>query len=107
MKLPRLNPYYKASLVLVAAAVILVAVAVLTDRRDLTSAALVISAMTCVITGIFLATFSSTEPLDIRYMSLLPVQGCINLCSSSRSPGMMVHLWKGTRLWPTPTLPVW
>jgi hypothetical protein len=80
MKFSRLNPYYKASLVLVAAAVILVAVAILTDRRDLTSAALVISSMVCLITGIFLATFSSTEPLDIRYMSLLSVQGCINLC---------------------------
>jgi len=80
MKFPRLNPYYKASLVLVAAAVILVAVAVLTDRRDLTSAALVISSMVCLITGIFLATFSGSEPLDPRYMSLLSVQGCINLC---------------------------
>jgi hypothetical protein len=80
MKFPRLNPYYKASLVLVAAAVILVAVAILTDRRDLTSAALVISSMVCLVTGIFLATFSGTEPLDIRYVSLLSVQGCINLC---------------------------
>ena len=80
MKFPRLNPYYKAPLVLVAAAVILVAVAILTDRRDLTSAALVISSMVCLITGIFLATFSGSEPLDTRYMSLLSVQGCINLC---------------------------
>ena len=81
MKFPRLNPYYQASLILVAAAVILVAVAILTDRRDLTSAALVISALVCLITGIFLALLSSSEPLDSRYMSLLPVQGCINLCS--------------------------
>jgi hypothetical protein len=80
MKFPRLNPYYKASLVLVAAAVILVAVAILTDRRDLTSAAMVISSMVCLITGIFLATFSSSEPLDTRFVSLLSVQGCINLC---------------------------
>jgi deoxycytidylate deaminase len=81
MKFPRLNPFYQASLILVAAAVILVAVAILTDRRDLTSAALVISALVCLITGIFLALLSSSEPLDSRYMSLLPVQGCINLCS--------------------------
>jgi hypothetical protein len=81
MKFPRLNPFYQASLILVAAAVILVAVAILTDRRDLTSAALVISAMVCLISGIFLALLSSSEPLDSRYMSLLPVQGCINLCS--------------------------
>jgi len=88
MKFPRLNPYYKASLVLVAAAVILVAVAILTDRRDLTSAALVISSMVCLITGIFLATFSGTEPLDTRYVSLLPVQGCINLCRACADLGI-------------------
>jgi hypothetical protein len=81
MKFPRLNPFYQASLILVAASVILVAVAILTDRRDLTSAALVISALVCLISGIFLALLSSSEPLDSRYMSLLPVQGCINLCS--------------------------
>jgi len=88
MKFPRLNPYYKASLVLVAAAVILVAVAILTDRRDLTSAALVISSMVCLVTGIFLATFSGTEPLDTRYVSLLSVQGCINLCRVCADLGM-------------------
>ncbi len=54
MKFPRLNPFYQASLILVVAAVILVAVAILTDRNDLTSAALVISAVVCLITGIFL-----------------------------------------------------
>jgi hypothetical protein len=88
MKFPRLNPYYKASLALVAAAVILVAVAILTDRRDLTSAALVISSMVCLITGIFLTTFSSSEPLDTRYVSLLSVQGCINLCSACADLGI-------------------
>ena len=81
MKFPRLNPFYQASLILVVAAVILVAVAILTDRNDLTSAALVISAVVCLITGIFLTLLSSSEPLDSRYISLLPVQGCINLCS--------------------------
>ena len=81
MKIPRLNPFYQASLILVVAAVILVAVAILTDRHDLTSAAMVIAAVVCLITGIFLTLLSSSEPLDSRYMSLLPVQGCINLCS--------------------------
>jgi hypothetical protein len=80
MKFPALNPYYRASLVLIAAAIVLVLIAILTDRRDLTSAALVVSALVCLITGIFLATLSSAEPLDIRFVSLLSVQGCINLC---------------------------
>jgi len=81
VKLPSLNPYYLASLALVTAAVILVAIAVLVDRRDLTSAALVLSSVVCLITGIFLATLSGGEPLNNRYMSLFSVQGCINLCT--------------------------
>lgn len=88
MKFPRLNPYYQASLVLIAAAGVLVAVAILTDRRDLTSAALVISSVVCLVTGIFLATFSASEPLDTRYVSLLPVQGCINLCRTCADLGI-------------------
>ncbi len=80
LRIPSLNPYYRASLVLVSAAILLVLIAVLTDRRDLTSAALVIAGLACLITGIFLATLSGAEPLDTRYVSLLPVQGCINLC---------------------------
>jgi len=79
MKVPHLNPYYLAALVLVVAAAVLVAIAVLTDRRDITTAAVVISALICLLTGIFLATLSRSEPLDLQYVSLLPVQGGINL----------------------------
>ena len=79
MKFPHMNPYYRAALVLVVAAAVLVAIAVLTDRRDITTAAVVISALICLLTGIFLATLSRSEPLDLQYVSLLPVQGSINL----------------------------
>jgi len=78
--IPTLNPYYRASLALIAAALVLILLAILTDRRDLTSAALVIAGLACLITGIFLATLSGAEPLDTRLISLLPVQGSINLC---------------------------
>ena len=91
MNLPRLlplNPYYRASLVLVIAAIILVGIAVLTNRYDLTSAALVLAALTCLITGIFLSLLSTSEPLDARYVSLLPVQGCINLCRVAADLGI-------------------
>jgi hypothetical protein len=80
LKIPSMNPYYRASLVLISAAVVLVLVAVLTDRQDLTSGALVIAGLSCLLTGIFLATLSGAEPLDTRLFSLLPVQGCISLC---------------------------
>jgi hypothetical protein len=80
MKVPHLNPYYRASLILIITAAVLVSIVVLTNRYDLTSAALVIAALTCVLTGIFLSLLSTAEPLPPRYMNLFPVQGCINLC---------------------------
>ena len=79
MKFPHLNPYYRAAAVLIGAAVILIALAIITNQRDITSAAVVLSALVCLVTGIFFATLSSSEPLDTRYVSLLPVQGSINL----------------------------
>lgn len=90
MNLPRLhlNPYYRASLVLVLAATILVGIAVLMNRYDLTTAALVLAALTCLITGIFLSLLSTSEPLDARYVSLLSVQGCINLCRVAADLGI-------------------
>jgi hypothetical protein len=90
MNLPRfpLNPYYRASLVLGIAAVILVILAVLTNRYDLTTAALVLAGLTCLITGIFLSLLSTSEPLDARFVSLLPVQSCINLCRVAADLGI-------------------
>ena len=86
--IPKLNPYYAGSAALVAAAAVQLVVAVLADRRDLTSAGLVISATVCLITGIFLAILSTSEPLDTRYVSRLPVQGCINLCRVAADLGI-------------------
>ncbi len=79
VKVPHVNPYYLAAFILILAAAVLVALAVLTDRRDITTAAVVISALICLLTGIFLATLSRSEPMDLQYVSLLPVQGSINL----------------------------
>ena len=80
MKITHLNPYFRATLVLMVTAVLLIVVAIVTDRRDLTSASLVISSLVCLLTGIFLLTLSGSDPLDLRYVSLLSVQDHINLC---------------------------
>ena len=79
MKFPSLNPHYRASLVLIIMAGVLVSTAILTNRGDFTSAALVVSGLVCLLTGVFFATLSGSDPLDLRYLSLLPVQGSINL----------------------------
>jgi hypothetical protein len=80
MKLPYLNPYYRAALLLIVTAAILVAVAALTGRNDLTSAALVLAALICLFVGIFLSLLSTGEPVDSRYTSLLAIPGCISVC---------------------------
>lgn len=79
MKFPTLNPNYRAALALIIMAGVLISTAILTNRGDFTSAALVITALVCLLTGIIFATLSGSDPLDLRYMSLLPVQGSINI----------------------------
>jgi hypothetical protein len=89
MKFPRLNPYYRAALVLIVTAVVLVIVAVLTGRNDLISAALVLAALTCLLTGIFLSLLSTGDPVDSRYTSLLAVPGCISLSRVAADLGIL------------------
>ena len=88
MKFPSLNPHYRAALVLIIMAGILIATAILTDRGDFTSAALVVSGLVCLLTSIFFATLSQSDPIDLRYMSLLPVQGSINLTRACADLGI-------------------
>jgi hypothetical protein len=79
MKIIPENPYYRAALALILMAAVLVITAALTNRGDFTSAALVIAALVCILTGILFAALSGPDPLDLRYMSLLPVQGTIGI----------------------------
>jgi hypothetical protein len=79
MKFPTLNPNYRAALVLVIMAGILITTAILTNRDDLTSAMMVVAGLVCLLTGIFFTTLSGSDPMDLRFLSLFPVQGSINL----------------------------
>lgn len=89
MKFPRINPYYRAAVVLIVAAAILVIVAFLTGRNDLVSAALVLAALTCLLTGIFVSLLSTGDPVDSRYASLLAVPGCISLSRVAADLGIL------------------
>lgn len=88
MKFFSLNIHYRAALVLNIMAGVLIATAILTNRSDFTSAALVISGLVCLLTGIFFATLSGSDPLDLRYLSLLPVQSSINLTRTCADLGI-------------------
>ena len=86
MKMP--GRYFATGLLLVAAAAVLVAVAVLTNRGDITSAAVVIAGMVCAVAGIFILTFAGGEPIDPRLVSSLFVQDQITVCRIAADLGI-------------------
>ncbi|MGA2162760.1 MAG: hypothetical protein ABSG28_11300 [Methanoregula sp.] len=88
MKFPSLNPYYRTALLLIVMAGILIITAVLTNRSDFTSAELVVAGLVCLLTGVFFTTLSGSDPLDLRYLSLFPAQGSINLTRTCADLGI-------------------
>lgn len=88
MKFPSINSHYLAALVLLIMAAILIVIAILTNRGDFTSAALVISGLVCLLMGIFFATLSGSDPINLQYLSLFPVQGSINLTRACADLGI-------------------
>ena len=111
MKLPRLDAYWAGSLASGITAVLLVTLALLSNRGDLTTAALVLAAAVCIITAILLATLSRGEPMDPRIAGLLPVQGCINLSRVCADLGLKgnAHFIPSQREgggWPVQFIPV-
>ena len=80
MRLPHLNKYSTAAILLFGAAAFFLDIALLTNSGDITASAFVISGMVCAITGIFTLTFSWGEPVDPRLLGFLPAQACMNLC---------------------------
>ena len=79
MRLPRPDAYWAGSLACVLSALLLISLALLTNRGDLTTASLVLAGAVCLVTGILLATLSRGDSPDPGITALLPVQGCINL----------------------------
>jgi hypothetical protein len=88
MKIVRLNKYFAAAALFMTSAAVFIVVALVSRAGEFVTAAFVISAMICVMTGIFLLTFSGSEPVDPRLVGLLPVQGCMNLCRIASDLGI-------------------
>lgn len=80
MRLYENNRYFTGSFILILVAGVSLAIVLITDRKDLTTASVVISAFILFLSGIVLITFSRTDSIDERIVSLLQVQGTINLC---------------------------
>lgn len=85
--------YFSAGLLMIGVAAALIVIAVLTNRGDITSAALVIAAMVCAVAGIFILTFSGGEPIDPRFIALLTVQERITACRIASDLGITGNAW--------------
>jgi len=75
-----LNKYSIAGILLLAAGAVFIDLALISEPGAITTAALVLSALVCIITGIFTLPFSAGEPVDPHLIGILPAQGCITLC---------------------------
>jgi hypothetical protein len=93
MKPINLNKYSTAAILLFAVAAVFIDIALISDPKDMATAAFVISGMVCAMTGIFTLTFSAGEPLDSRLLGILPAQGSINLCRLTHYLGKHGHAY--------------
>jgi hypothetical protein len=88
MRQPAPDRYFIGSFLLILLGCIFMVISALTDRRDLTTAAVILSAAVLFLAGILLFTFSKRESLDEKFVSMLPVQGMINLCRVAADLGI-------------------
>ena len=74
-----LNKYSAAAILLFAAAAAFIAIALIANPGEITTAAFVIAGLVCVMTGVFSLAFSAGEPVDPWLVGLLPAQGSLNI----------------------------
>lgn len=82
-----------APLLLLGTGAILIGIALFGAREGITAAAVVIAGTICFFAGIFLLTFAGEETFDTRMISLLPVQGIINVCRLTADLGIHGNAW--------------
>jgi hypothetical protein len=75
-----LNKYTITTILLFAAAAVFIDIALISKPGEITTAAFVISALVCIMIGVFTLTFSAGEPVDPWLVGILPSQGSLNLC---------------------------
>jgi len=88
MRSTRFNPYPNSALLLIAVSVILMIIATYFGRGDISSAMLVLAAVTSFITGVIIFTFHEGEGVSREFASLLPSGGMISLARSMADLGV-------------------
>jgi hypothetical protein len=89
LKMP--DKYNIAALSLLVVSAIFIAIALLYNLGDVTTAAFVMSSLVCAMVGIFTWAFSGTAPVDPDLVGILPAQGCINFCALTHNLGVTGH----------------
>ncbi|HUU74807.1 MAG TPA: hypothetical protein VMW63_01825 [Methanoregulaceae archaeon] len=87
------NDYQVSAIVLLAASLLLLLAATVLNRSDLTSATLFLCGVASFMAGIFLLTFSKSDPVDTSIVSLLPVMGNINISRILSDLGVKGKAW--------------
>jgi hypothetical protein len=82
------DKYSTAAISLLAMSALFIAIALLANLGDFTSATFVMAGMVCAMVGIFTFAFSGTEQVDPDLVGILPAQGSINFCSLSHYFGI-------------------
>lgn len=93
MKLQAANDYVVSGTVLLAAAATLLVIATVTNRGDLTSATLFLCGVATFLAGVFMLSFSRSEPFDAEVASLLSVPGMLNQCRICADLGVRGDAW--------------
>jgi len=93
MKKRQYNDYQVSGIVLLSAAFLLLLVATLLNRSDITSATLFLCGVAAFLGGVFLLTFAKPEPVDAHTASLLPVMGSINISRMIADMGVKGNAW--------------
>jgi hypothetical protein len=88
MNMKHTDRYWASSLFLICASGICALIIILTDRRDLTSASVILGAIILFLTGVLLIPFSRETFIDGKFASLLQVQNSITLCRVATDLGI-------------------
>jgi hypothetical protein len=87
MPVKQYNDYQLAGVILLGFAAVITTIAMLTNRGDITSATLILAGISSFVAGVLALTLFRGEPLDADLVSLLPVQGTLNLYRFSADLG--------------------
>lgn len=87
------NSPYRGGFLLIAAAAVLLTIAAVTGRGDITTATVVLAGTGCFIAGIFLLALHKGEPLDTGIAALLPAQGTITTATLCADLGVQGDGW--------------